>query len=117
MDSGEYSSKLSWSFPFNSLMTTLDVFLLLLITPWLPLCPIEESAHLQGRRQYKDTKNLLLLLLNRLPPEITDGQGLVKNNFMILQFYIQGITVIGEMIGMNAFTIQKRKNWRVELVE
>jgi hypothetical protein len=38
-------------------MTTLAVFLLLLITPWLPPWPIEESAHLQGRRQYKDTKN------------------------------------------------------------
>ncbi len=35
----------------------------------------------------KKVQNLLLLLLfNRLPPDITDGQGLVKNNFRVLQF-------------------------------
>jgi hypothetical protein len=38
---------------------------------------------------------LLLLLLNRLPPDITDGQRLVKKQFYGFTIFIQYITIIG----------------------
>jgi hypothetical protein len=38
--------------------------------------------------------SLLLLLLYRLPPDITDGQGLEKNRFYGLQFFIRYYTIM-----------------------
>jgi hypothetical protein len=45
---------------------------------------------------------LLLLLFNHLPPDITDGQGLVKNTFLnVYNFFNTVYNQIGEKINEN----------------
>jgi hypothetical protein len=53
----------------------------------------------------------LLLLLNRLPPDITDGLGLVKKHFKDFTiFYTEHYSIMREDVGKSVLILERPRN-------